>query len=795
VDGRYLDKLEFPKVLEKLSQHTTLSLGKAKALALQPSSNVNQIERSLQVTSEARELVKTRGDISLRGAHDVRAAVGGAVRGIMLSPEELLEIRDTLSVAEKARRQLALAAPEFPNLGATAREMRTAPGLVREISRCLDDRGMVRDSASPSLSVARSRLEQAHDVLRQKLQRIIRSPRAAPYLQEAVVTQRDGRYVVPVKADFKGHVKGVVHDLSASGATVFVEPLSVVQLNNSWLECRIREKKEVDKVLALLSEQAADRASDIETTMDVLGDVDLAFAKARYANAIEAASPEISQRPGSGPTGADVRRNSGPRMRLLAARHPLIESQRVVPIDLTLEDGIHVLVITGPNTGGKTVTLKTAGLLAMMAQAGMHIPAAPGSLLKPFSAVFADIGDEQSIEQSLSTFSSHLTNIISFLEKSDEHSLVLLDELGAGTDPAEGAALAHALVEYFRSRGATTLVATHFPELKAYAQVADGVTNASVEFDSDTLSPTYELTIGLPGRSNAFAIAERLGLPVAVLHQARRLVTAADRHADGMLADLHRLRIQQAQARDAAFGSRAEAERLARELQTRFDSIEDERARILSEARKRALDEVVGLEKEVRRLKQRVLLASASADEVSEVLEEVTELRSQLSDDIGAEGVVIAPPLPEGAAKVGDRVWVVPLSAEGEVLAIAGDNAEVQVGPARTRVPLQSLQLRGSAGDRLNDAVISVMSPPTPSPGLSIDLRGYTVDEAVRELDRYLDRAMRAGLPSVRIIHGKGTGALKRAIRDFLVSYPLVSEFLAGGESEGGEGVTIAELA
>jgi DNA mismatch repair protein MutS2 len=485
----------------------------------------------------------------------------------------------------------------------------------------------------------------------------------------------------------------------------------------------------------------------------------------------------------------------GPTIRFIGARHPLLDPETVVPIDVVLDDEIHVLVITGPNTGGKTVSLKTVGLLTLMAQAGLHLPVEPGSALSPFETVYADIGDEQSIEQSLSTFSSHLTNILSFLDQADERSLVLLDELGAGTDPAEGAALAHALLEHFRRCGATTFVATHYPELKAYAHLTPGVCNGCVEFDPKTLGPTYKLTIGLPGRSNAFAIAQRLGLPRDIVEEARQMVSPDDLHTEDMLADIHRLRIQEAQARDTAEGTRAEAEALARDLRERLAGIEQERREVLEQAREETAAELEAVRAEARALRRRLQAVAAPLGAVDEVEEAVEALEDELSEP----EVLELPPVPDVSPhpiRPGDAVWVRPLNAKGHVIEIGDEEAMVQVGPARARVRRADLELLA--------ATTLEMPPPTSnhspriisalSPGERLDLRGCTVADALERVDRHLDGAFLAGLPWVRIIHGKGTGALRKAVREFLADHPLVSTYESGGPQEGGEGVTVAKL-
>jgi len=812
VNAKHLSTLEFPKILARLATHTSFSAGEKQAQALEPETSLHQIRGLLETTGEARALLDAKPNTTLGGAHDVRPLAEAAQRGAVLPPPELLDVRDTLVAARTLHRTLSRLESQFPRLACLADRIPPCPEVIAETDRCLDERGNVRDNASPELARIRREERIAHDRLQDKLQSIIRSPHNATFLQEPLITQREGRYVIPLKADFKGRIRGVVHDVSSSGATIFIEPLSVIELNNTWRELQLAEMQEVNRILARLSNHVAERTTEIGQTVDALAELDLAFAKAKYADAINGTAPELvsfqpeehrsaestdqerSTQPVDPLTGRPTdQQHPGSTIRLISARHPLLDPQSVVPIDIVLDDETHVLVITGPNTGGKTVSLKTVGLLALMAQAGLHIPVGPGSALSPFEAVYADIGDEQSIEQNLSTFSSHLTNMLSFLDQADARSLVLLDELGAGTDPAEGAALARALLNHFRRRGATTFVATHYPELKAYAQLTPGVRNACVEFDPETLSPTYRLTIGLPGRSNALAIAQRLGLPGDVVESARQMVSADELRTEDMLADIHRLRIQAAQARDEANAARVETERLAGKLRERLGTIAQERQGILEQAREEATAELEALLAEVRALRRRLqaaaapLGAAAAVEEavasLTEELEPLEPLPSPMGGDGGGEQRPIRP---------GDTVWVHPLNALGQVLEISGDQAEVQVGPARTRISLTLLELRAPSPAEPEEPITYVSA--APSPGVRLDLRGCTVEEALQRLDRRLDAALRAWLPWVRIIHGKGTGALRRAVRDFLAHHPLVSTYEAGGDREGGEGVTIAKL-
>jgi DNA mismatch repair protein MutS2 len=782
VNSKHLVTLELPKVLARLATYASVSAGEERARELTPAVGLREVRWRLETTSEARALLDAKSDATLGGAHDVRPQVAATQRSAVLPAAELLDVRDTLVAARNLQRNLTRLKEQFPLLAVIAGRLQPCSKIVDEVGRCLDQHGNVQDDASPELARIRRETRIAHDRLQDKLQHIIGSPQNAPFLQEMLITQREGRYVIPLKADFKGRVRGIVHDVSASGATVFIEPLSVVDLNNTWRELQLAEEQEVHRILAGLSALVADHADEIVQNVETLADLDLAFAKAKYANAIDAVAPDL------------VPLREGATVRLLGARHPLLDPTMVVPIDVTQDDEVHVIVITGPNTGGKTVSLKTVGLLTAMAQAGLHIPVEPGSTLSPFEAVYADIGDEQSIEQSLSTFSSHLTNILSFIDEVDEHCLVLLDELGAGTDPAEGAALARALLEHFRERGAMTFVATHYPELKTYAQLTPGVCNASVEFDAETLSPTYKLRIGLPGRSNAFAIARRLGLPRNIVEVARELVSPDDLHAEDMLADIHRLRLQEVQARDAANAARSEVDRLTRELRDRLDAIEEERQEILDQARKDAEVELEALRGEMRALKRRLQAAAAPVGAVAEIERDAEALEEAFSEPEEQVPITVPEAGPQRPIQVGDAVRVRPLNAKGQVIEVDGEEAEVQVGPARTRVSRADLELIAAPSLKIEPVSQGYRAPAVRSPGEQIEVRGYIVEDAIEQVDRHLDAASLAGLPWVRIIHGKGTGALRRAVREFLADHPLVSSYEPGARNEGGEGVTVAKL-
>ncbi len=584
MDSRTLRVLEFDKIRERMARHASFSLGRERALALLPTDDIREAQGWQAETREARTLLEEKSDIHLGGVHDLRSLVEQAARGATLLPMDLLDVRSTLVRARALHRLLTRLGDPFPHIADVAARI-SAPGdLIEEIARCIDERGEVLDSASDALARIRRTLREAHAALMERLQRIVASSTNAPYLQEPIVTQRQGRYVIPLRAEFKGRIPGLVHDQSGSGATLFIEPLAVVDLNNRWREAQLAEDEEIHRILAALTGLVAAHAGVITRTVEALGDLDLIFAKARYANEIRAVEPELV--PWQEGRGAGVRRSRGAEVRrsrgaaelegggpptgeqrsgaetsfqlpastpaeqavqhpgctlaFIKARHPLLDPLTVVPVDIYLEDDYFVLLITGPNTGGKTVSLKTTGLLTLMAQAGMAIPADEGSKLSVFEQVLADIGDEQSIEQSLSTFSSHMTHIVEILDQADARSLVLLDELGAGTDPEEGAALAQSLLRTLLGRRITTLATTHYSELKVFAHSTAFVANASVEFDIESLSPTYKLSIGLPGRSNAFAIARRLGLSNEIVAGAEALVSPQSMEAETMLAEIKR---------------------------------------------------------------------------------------------------------------------------------------------------------------------------------------------------------------------------------------------------------------
>jgi DNA mismatch repair protein MutS2 len=789
MNSRHWKTLELSKILDRVAGYTQFSGGASLARSLTPCGEIHEAQERLAVTSEARRLMDARPDTTIGGARDVRDKVALAQRGAMLVPADLLDIRATLVSGRTLQRVLTRLEHQFPLLADIAGRIQPAGHVIDEIDRCLDERGEVRDNASPELARARREVRINHDRLFDKLERLLSSSRVAPYLQEAIITQRGGRYVIPLKADFKGRVRGIIHDQSSSGATIFIEPLATVELNNKWREAQLAEEKEVQKVLAALSALVADEANAVRWTVEALAELDLAFAKAQYAEAIGATAPELV------PFFSKARRATSV-VRLKQARHPLLDPDTVVPIDVELDDETFIIVITGPNTGGKTVSLKTVGLLALMTQCGLHIPAAEGSTLSCFENVYADIGDEQSIEQSLSTFSAHLTNILSFLDAVDERSLVLLDELGAGTDPAEGSALARAILDHMRERDATTFVATHYPELKVYAHATEGVANAHVEFDLETLSPTFHLSIGLPGRSNAFAIAARLGMPTSIIEVARGMVDVGDLHTEDLLAGIAQAYRETVQARDEAEALRDQVEEQLADVRARQVYIEDERREVLNRAREQARREMEQLRVEIAAMREKLKVAAVTI----ESLEDLDEQTEALTERMSPEPTLPPPTQPQRSGRhpvrLGDTVWVEALNTSGEVTALEGDEAEVQAGRLRLRLRVNELMWQAPPPEpEPSDEPLSVMASGVPqSPGMEIDLRGLTTEEALPRVDKHLDAAALAGLPWVRIIHGHGTGVLKRAVREMLSGHPLVKSYQSGQQQEGGEGVTIANL-
>ena len=790
-------------MLARLADLTAFSAGREAALALRPAASRTEAAQRQALGAEARRLRAGRPNLGLAGAHDVRPHAEKAALHGVLEPAELLEIHSTLVAVRTLRGNIGRLAQQYPLLADLTRRMYDPARLVNEIVRCISPRGEIADTASPALAAVRREARIVHDRLQGRLQEILTNAVARGVAQEALITERDGRYVIPIKADFRGQLRGIVHDVSGSGATLWVEPLGVVDLGNQYRELRLEEQREAQRVLRQLSELVADVSGQIETNVELLAELDVVLAAARLGELLKA-----HDLPQEGETQSWLV-DAPAELRLLQARHPLLQGE-IVPITLYAGGAFRVLMITGPNTGGKTVALKTAGLLALMALAGLPIPASEGSSVPAFDAIYADIGDEQSIEQSLSTFSSHMRNIVGVLERAGPRSLVLLDELGAGTDPEEGAALARAIVQRLLQQGCTVIATTHHGELKVFAHETPGVMNASVEFDAETLAPTYRLAVGLPGRSNAIAIAARLGMPRDVLEQARQAAGPEQERVGDLLADLQRERDRASAARLAVEQAAAEAEALRSRYAGELAELDLERAALRDAARSEAEQELASLRTEMRETSRRLqravrterpaaAAAAATAADLAEAEATATEVRARLDHLRGREPERRQPPPAAPAAiRPGDRVTVRGLDQTGEALSAPDDRGEfdIQLGALRMRIKQDQVERVAQAAAASASRPIPITLPPRPdSPGLELEVRGHRAEEAIPRIEEYLQSAYLAGLPFVRIIHGKGTGALRRVVREALASSPLVSDFEPAESRAGGEGVTIAHLA
>ncbi|MBG0787799.1 MAG: endonuclease MutS2 [Anaerolineaceae bacterium] len=795
MNNKALITLEYLKIIDRLVDYADFSASADLARQLTPTPDLEEARLRQAATREARHILSLDSDVSFQMAQDIRPMVGLARRDGVLEPGDLLAIRNTLIVARTIRRTLENMAADVPHLVSLVDGLPVGLGLVDLIGKTISERGEVQDSASEKLGEIRREMKVTFERMMARMQKYISDPNTVKMLQEPIITQRNGRNVLPLRAEFKGRIKAVIHDQSASGATLFIEPLAVVEWNNRYRELELAERDEVRRILAELSHSVAMYADTLNMMVTVLAVLDLAFMRARYADDLDASEPQLRAFPET-PRG----KHPGSTIRLFKARHPLLDPKKVVPLDIDLDQDTYALVITGPNTGGKTVTLKTIGLLVLMAQSGLQIPTQSGSELTVFEDVFADIGDEQSIEQSLSTFSGHVTNIVEILKSADSHSLVLLDELGAGTDPQEGSALARAVMTHLLDRSITSMIATHYPELKAYAHATEGVLNASVEFNLKTLRPTYHLVIGLPGRSNALAIAERLGLPEEIIDSARAEINPEDLRAEDLLDEIHRQRDLARQSREEADEARRDAEAIRNELANRLDNIEDERYGVLESARENAEKDLEGLREEMETLRRQLAKARQPLEAVDEVEEVVEALEEEIAEPVIRKTPSKPVRKPKGPLRLGEKVHLRSIDQDGVVTAIGEDEVEVQIGMLRIRARLGDVIRKGEPEPEVapkpkKPKAGRVILPNTQvSPGVELDIRGQRVDEGLDALDRYIERAYLVGLPFVRIIHGKGTGRLRDSVRDALNANPHVSRIESGGRTEGGEGVTVAHL-
>ncbi|MEB3750237.1 Endonuclease MutS2 [Geobacillus icigianus] len=783
VQQKVLHTLEFDKVKAQLAEHASSPLGLEKIDALIPSSDWKEVSAWLEETDEAAAVLRLAGYAPLDGVVDVRPHLKRAAIGGTLSPQELLEVAATAAASRQMKRLITDLQEEhggLERLASYAAELAEASELEHDVRRSIDDHGEVLDAASDRLRSLRGQIRSAEARIREKLESIIRSPAAQKRLSDAIITIRNDRYVIPVKQEYRSAYGGIVHDQSASGATLFIEPQAVVELNNALREARMKEKQEIERILRELSAKVAAQAEPLARAVEALAALDFAFAKVKYARRIQATKPAVNNRG---------------YLRFLQARHPLLDQEKAVPNDIELGGDYTTIVITGPNTGGKTVTLKTIGLLTVMAQAGLFIPAADGSEAAVFRSVFADIGDEQSIEQSLSTFSSHMVNIVDILRHVDGESLVLFDELGAGTDPQEGAALAIAILDEVHGRGARTVATTHYPELKAYGYNRAGVVNASVEFDTETLRPTYKLLIGIPGRSNAFDISRRLGLDERVIERAKAQVSAESHSVENMIASLEKSKKQAEEDEARALAALEEAERMRAEWEQTLAALEEEKEERLAEAAKQATDIIRAAEREAERIIHELRrLQKEKRAEVNE--QELAAAKQRLAAAVpkAKKRNTAKKAVSRHVFQPGDEVRVTSLNQKGYLIEkVSDDEWQVQLGILKMKIHERDLEYIGSAPANEVTPIATVKGKDA-HVSLELDLRGERYEDALIRLEKYLDDAVLAGYPRVSIIHGKGTGALRQGVQQFLKQHRAVKRFRFGEANEGGTGVTIVEL-
>ncbi len=786
-----MEKLELFRVLELLSKEAVSAEAKQRALALRPENDRLEVERLQQETQAAKELIGLKGAPSFGGVKNVAEALQRADQGGMLNGRELLDIAGVLTAARRAGEYIEDGRHNETVLDKLFHSLRPERSLEERIKRCLISEDEMADAASAELADIRRHMRAAAGKSRAILQKIVSSPSYARILQEALVTERGGRFVVPVKAECRAELPGLVHDVSSSGATVFIEPMSVVQANNELKEWEAKEKKEVERILRELSALAAAAQENIRWSYDILVHLDLIFAKGQLAYQMQGSSPALSKK--------NV-------IVLRRARHPLLDSAKAVPISLSLGESYDTLVITGPNTGGKTVTLKTVGLLVLMAQCGLQIPADDGSTLGVFDRVLADVGDEQSIEQSLSTFSAHMSNIVKMLQEADDRSLVLFDELGAGTDPVEGAALAIAIIESIRMSGSLVAATTHYAELKTYAMTTPGVENASCEFDVETLRPTYRLLIGIPGKSNAFAIARRLGLHESVIERAKQQMGSESLRFEDVLTELERRRQSLEREKtevERLHLQREEDARKAREFRTQMEKARDnarkkgesEAQRLLDEARA-ASDQVFRELKELKKQENR----EKNWQELNDLRAGIRGELNTAQERLGIREEEPEPiPAPSRPIRVGDLVELPGVTKPAEVTAVKGDTLSLRAGVMSMTMKASEVRLiedeeRQRRKDIAKPMKGGVRVAASVRAASEFDIRGMDAIEAETEVSRYLDAAVMAKLNTVTIIHGKGTGVLRKTVQQMLKRDPRVKSFRLGVFGEGEAGVTVVEL-
>ena len=785
MDKKILETLEYDKITAMLETHARCQIGKERARKLEPLTELAELNAELDLTSEAEAVLFRLGQSPIDEFPDTRDTLKRIKAVSALSMRELLDIASCLRAIRIAKSALTKE-PDQMRLAAMAVNLPSYKFIEDELNRCILNEDEMFDGASPALSRIRRELRVANEKVREKLNSMIRSSTYQQYLQDPIITMRNGRFVIPVKQEYRKQIPGLIHDQSGSGQTLFIEPAAVVELGNTFKKLLAQERDEIERILSELTAMVAPYGEDIYNALILLGEIDLRFAKAQLARDMNAVRPEM---------------NDELRIRIVRGRHPLLDKAKAVPIDIWLGEDFKTLIITGPNTGGKTVTLKTVGLFTLMAQAGMFVPADVGTRLGVFKNVYADIGDEQSIEQSLSTFSSHMTRLVGILKNADDKSLVLLDELGAGTDPIEGAALAMSILETLYGRRSTTLATTHYSEIKAFALARDGMENASMEFDIDKLCPTYRLFIGIPGKSNAFEISKRLGLDDDVINRAKQFLKGEDVRFEDVISGAESQRRIAEQERKLAEQARAELDALRAEVEKEKNKLEETKKGYQAKAREDARRVVADTKREMERLIVQIRsMKSINQSEADRVIQASRDaVRERENALVEPEKKVVDMSVAPKSVNPGDEVRIVSLEnkkatvlkkpdAKGDVL--------VQAGIMKIAVRLDDLRLLNEPAKKgpQTDAAAGKVTLGDKSVGLSIDVRGKLVDEAIIEVDRYLENAAMNGLNEVMIIHGKGTGALRAGIQSYLKTHRLVESFRQGAYGEGDAGVTAVTI-
>jgi DNA mismatch repair protein MutS2 len=784
MQDKMLRVLELKKVIEKLKKHASSSLGTNKIDSLKPYATLEEAVYAQDATDEGVKVLRLKGSVPFGGIFDVRPNVKRSKIGSLLNEEDLLDIASTIYGGRRFKRFIEGMADdgiELPILQKAAGQIIPLQDLEQAIKSCIDDHGHMMDIASNELRAIRQQLRTFEARVREKLESIVRSSSTQKMLSDSIITIRNDRFVIPVKQEYRGNFGGMVHDQSASGATLFIEPQSVITINNQVKEAKAKEAREIEKILRELTAQVAESADGILSNVEELAEVDFILAKARFAKELKATRPIMNDK-------GIISINKG--------RHPLLDQETVVPISVDLGRDYQSLVITGPNTGGKTVTLKTIGLLTLMAQCGLQIPAEEESEMAVFKKIFADIGDEQSIEQSLSTFSSHMVNIVDILNKMDHESLVLFDELGAGTDPQEGAALAISILDFVFARGARAVATTHYSELKAYAYNREGVMNASVEFDVQTLRPTYRLLIGVPGRSNAFEISKRLGLRQDIIDSARAQISEDENKIDNMIRSLEENRKMAEKDMQDAIQKRKEAEAIKADLERELEHFQKEKGRLYEQAKNEAEEAVLKARETAEEIIQEIRELQKSGTTIKE--HKLIEAKKRLEEAVPKSKQNKKKTKPAQTKKEylpGDEVRVLSVGQKGHIVEkVSSKEYQVQIGILKMNVAERDLEWIKESKPKAEPRAFVKVTGSNETTRHELDLRGKRYEDAMLEVDRYLDDAIMAGFNQVYIIHGKGTGALRKGVQELLKSHRNVKSTRMGEAGEGGSGVTVAVL-